>query len=103
MIITSVDEYFLRAKVSVPYPSVLINSENVEALPVVLGALEPGDVSVVFQYEGRYNIPKAKISRSILVLAKLLSVYPFTLMLAKDKRYDIKTTKDLLDVGVWSC
>lgn len=39
-IITRVDEYFLRAKVPVPYPSVVIESKNIEALPILIEALE---------------------------------------------------------------
>ena len=79
-IITRVDEYFLRAKVPVPYPSVVIESKNIEALPILVEALEPGNISIIFEYDGKYNVIKKKISASALTLAKLLEVYKFTIL-----------------------
>lgn len=101
-IITKVDEYFLRAKVPIPYPSVLIESKNIEALPVVLEALEPGDVSVIFEYNGKYNVTNNKISRSALTLSKLLKVYKYTLLLSPGQRVPISTPVDILEVGEWT-
>lgn len=103
MIVTKVDEYFLRAKVPIPYPSVLIESKNVEALPVLLSALEPGDVSIIFEYGGKFNVPKQKISHSAVTLEKLLRVFPFTLLKAEGERYEIKSAIDILEAGEWSC
>ncbi|MCM1440603.1 MAG: hypothetical protein NC131_15610 [Roseburia sp.] len=102
MIIREVNEYFLRAKVPIPYPSVLIESKNVEALPVLLGALEPGDVSIIFEYGGKFNVPKQKISHSAITLAKLLQVYPFTLLKSEGVRYEIRNPVDILEAGEWS-
>lgn len=101
-IITRIDEYFTRSKVPIPYPSVLIESKNVEALPVLLNALEPGDVSVIFEYGGKFNVPKQKISHNAVTLAKLLQVYPFTLLKSQGERYEIKTAIDILEAGEWS-
>lgn len=100
-IVTRVDEYFLRAKVPIPYPSILINSRNVEALPVLMGALEDGDVSIIFEYDGKYNVAKKKISRSALVLKKVLEVYKFTLLLSPTEKFTITKPTDLLEVGEW--
>lgn len=101
-IITRVDEYFLRSKVPVPYPSVLIDSGNVDALPLLMQSLEEGDVSVIFEYNGEFNVPKKKISRSAYTLAKLLGVYKFTVLLSKDKRIPIRSKSDILEVGEWT-
>lgn len=89
-IITRVDEYFLRAKVPVPYPSVVIESKNIEALPILVEALEPGNISIIFEYDGKYNVIKKKISASALTLTKLLEVYKFTItpkMLTREYQY----------------
>ena len=77
-IVTKVDEYFLRAKVPFPYPSVVIEEKNIEALSILMESLEEGNVSVVFLYGGKYNVAKKKISNSALNLKRLLEVYKFT-------------------------
>lgn len=102
MIITKVDDYFLRAKVPIPYPSVLLESKNVDTLPVLLEALEPGNVSIIFEYGGKFNVPKQKISSSALTLTKLLRVYPFTLLKSEGERYGIRSAQDILEAGEWN-
>lgn len=101
-IITRVDEYFLRAKVPMPYPSLIIESKNVEALPVVVEALEPGPIAIIFEYEGHFNVIKKKISASALTLAKLLQVYKFTILKDKDTRISVRKPSDILEAGVWT-
>lgn len=101
-VVTRVDEYFLRAKVPVPYPSVQIESNDIDALPVIMESLEPGDVSIIFEYEGKYNVANKKISRSALTLAKLLKVYKFTLLINSSQRFPIRTPIDILEVGDWT-
>ncbi len=101
-IVTKVDDYFLRAKVSLPYPSLLIESKNIEALPVILSALEPGPISVIFEYGGKFNVAREKISCSALTLSTLLKVYKFTIMKSPQERYHIATPVDILEVGEWN-
>lgn len=100
-IITKVDEYFLRAKVPVPYPSVLIESKNVDALPVIMQSLEPGEVSVIFEYGGKFNVVNQKISSSALTLNKLLRVYKFTILKDSNTQYPVRKTSDILEAGQW--
>lgn len=101
-IITRVDEYFLRAKVPVPYPSVVIESKNIEALPVLVEALEPGNISIIFEYDGKYNVIKKKISASALTLAKLLEVYKFTILKDANTRIPVRKPVDILEAGTWT-
>ena len=101
-IITKIDEYFLRAETPIPYPSVLIESKNVEALPVTLEALEPGPISIIFEYGGKFNVAKNKISASALTLNTLLSVFKFTLLKSPGERYEIRNPIDILEVGTWN-
>ena len=101
-IVTKVDDYFLRAKVQLPYPSVVIESKNIEALPVVLSALEPGPVSVIFEYGGKFYVAKEKISCSAITLHTLLRVYKFTIIKSPGERYHIDTPTDILEVGEWN-
>ena len=96
-IITRVDEYFLRAKVPVPYPSVVIESKNIEALPILVEALEPGNISIIFEYDGKYNVIKKKISASALTLAKLLDVYKFTILKDANTRIPVRKPVDILE------
>lgn len=102
MVITRVDEYFLRSKVEMPYPSVIIEDKDVTALPVVLEALDPGTVSVIFEYDGKFNVPNKKISCDALTLLKLLKVYNYTLVKSPNERYEIRSGEDILEAGVWS-
>lgn len=101
-IVTKVDDYFLRAKVPLPYPSLVIESKNIEALPVILSALEPGAVSVIFEYGGKFNVAREKINSSALTMAKLLKVYKFTVLKSPGERYRVDTPTDILEVGEWS-
>lgn len=102
MIITRVDEYFLRAKVPMPYPSLIIESKDVEALPVVLEALPEGNISVIFEYGGKFNVPKKKISCDAITLNTLLKVYNYVLMKSANESYEIRSSKDILEAGVWN-
>lgn len=100
-IITYVDEYFLRAKAEMPYPCIVIESKDVEALPLVMEALEDGDVAVVFEYQEKFNIVKKRISNSALNLSKLLAVFKFTVVISREEQYKIRNKADLLEVGDW--
>lgn len=100
-IITYVDEYFLRAKAQMPYPCIVIESKDVEALPLVMEALDEGDVAVIFEYQDKFNIVKKRISNSALNLIKLLTVYKFTVVLSREEQYKIRNKVDLLEVGDW--
>lgn len=101
-IITEVDEYFLRSKVNLTYPSILIESNNVDALPLLMQSLEEGDVSVIFKYDRNYNVIKKKISRSAYTLKKLLQVFNYTIMTGPNKKFPIRETVDILEVGDWT-
>lgn len=100
-IVTYVDEYFLRAKIKMPFPSVVIESKDMEALALVMQALDPGEVSVIFPYENKFNVIKKKISNSALNLIKLLEVCKFTVYLSDGSKYAIRKKSDLLEVGDW--
>lgn len=101
-IITKVDEYFLRSKAVIEYPCIVIEDKNVEALPVLMEALEEGDVSVMFEYGGKFNKINKKISRSAYTMKKLLQVYKFTVYLSKDKSIKVRKPVDILEVGTWT-
>lgn len=100
-IVTRVDDYFLRAKTTIPYPSIVIDSKNIEALPVLLECVEEGNVSVIFEYGGKFNVAKKKISNSALTLAKILEVYKFTI-LDPDVKYPVTNVRDILEFGEWT-
>ena len=100
-IINKVDEHFLRQSVSFPYQSIVILDKNVAALSVVMESLEEGPVSVVFEYGNKYNLIKKKISNSALTLEKLLRVYNFRVFVSPGRSYDVKTTRDILEIGDW--
>ena len=100
-LVNNVDEYFLRAKVPMPYLCLVIEDGNMEALPVLLDAVREGDLSLIFKYDNKYNVVGRKISRSALELNKILKCYKFTIVLSQDVKYEITTTKDLLEIKEW--
>ena len=85
-IVTYVDEYFLRAKTKMPFPSVVIESKDMEALALVMQALDTGEVSVIFPYENKFNVIKKKISNKKAISAvelELISgtfLFPFAIV-----------------------
>lgn len=97
-IITKVDEYFTKSKTTMPYPNIVIESKYLDALPIIMESLEEGDISVIFKYNEKFVAVKKKISRSALTLARLLSVYDYTLSVNKDNRVTIRSNRDILEV-----
>ena len=92
----------LTGKSSGTVSSVVIESKNIEALPILVEALEPGNISIIFEYDGKYNVIKKKISASALTLAKLLEVYKFTILKDANTRIPVRKPVDILEAGTWT-
>lgn len=98
-LVSQIDEHIANDKISKTYPYVLVKGSG-DPLMVTMDSIKPGDIPVLIEYRGTtYNI--GTIEKSALEIAKLLSVYKLAIYVSEKEIYDINTTKDLLEAGVW--
>lgn len=98
-LVRNIGAYQANERINLPYPHLFITGSN-DALPVVLGALEPGELPIIIRYDGTL-MKVGTIKKSALVMAKLLKVFEFTICMSSDVQYSIKNRKDILDCDLW--
>lgn len=99
-IINHVDANTAYQRAEVAYPYILVESAT-EALAVLMGSLETGDLSVCLNYKGQTHILDKQIARTPTNLNKLIKVYPITFVMSETERHSITHIKQLLDLDIW--
>lgn len=94
---TVLSRFHNMPKGTLVYPSVCVDHEFPEELPVLMDAMKDGDLPVVIEHQGSMIMLEKKISRSPLSLEKLLRVYPIILMLGENNMVRVTTIEELLD------
>lgn len=95
---TLISKFHSMRKGSIEYPSVCIDSEYPEELPVIMDSLESGSLPVLIESDGELIMLEKKIRKSPINLEKIIRLYPILIILSEDRTVSIKTVAELLDV-----
>ena len=100
---SSIDVDKLRSRsVEMPYPHLTITDLN-NCVPIVVSALEEGDLPLIGTHKGQTKIIKL-ISASALNINKLLKVTSLSYSKDKENSCDIKSVIDYMEVcSKWIC
>lgn len=85
-------------RISMPYPHLRIEGLT-DALTIVIDSLAEGDLPLMISYQGRLYHPK-DISRSPLVISKLLRLTSVTLYRNESESVEIHNNLELMEVGI---
>ena len=95
------DDNFCIPKIKAEYPFILLKNVGNE-LPIILDSLPAGSISLAILREGK-NRKIKNISKTPIVINRLLRLYTIYIVLSPTKEVEIKTIEELLNLGefIW--
>lgn len=84
---------------TITYPSILVDNDYPEYLPILMDAMGEGDLPVVVVANEEIIELSKRIRKSPSVISILLDMYPIIVLKDKDTRIKIKNIRQLLEVG----
>lgn len=95
---TVLSKFHNMPKGTLTYPSICIDHEYPEELPILIDAMPAGDLPILVESGGRLIMLDKKVMRSVTCLEKLLRVYPIIIFLAHGRTERVRSVIELLDL-----
>lgn len=95
---TILSKYHNMPKGTLQYPSVCIDHEFPEELPVLLDAMLEGDLPVVIQHQGQLIQLEKKVARTPTNFNILLKLYPIVVFLEENETVRVTTIVEMLEL-----
>jgi len=94
---THLSEDFVNEKRKMPFPCVLLKNIG-EEFPLVMEALEEGDLCVVVQSGGKTICLDKRINRSALNIRKLCTMYEFDVLTSPEQTDHVSNVEQYMEV-----
>jgi len=97
---TIIKDYAHMIKGVLKYPSIVVDDDYPELLPVILGAMSAGELPVlVSDGKGKMIELAMRVSQSPFELEKILRLYPIVILVSPQVEVSVKDIHELLDKG----